>query len=42
MTCAVDNPGGAPRLELLNGGDRTPTVNVRYRPVPTDPSQSVR
>ncbi|MEU9322696.1 dihydrofolate reductase family protein [Streptomyces canus] len=38
-----DNPGGAPlRLELLNGGDRTATVNVRYRPATTDPSQSIR
>ncbi|MDT0486836.1 dihydrofolate reductase family protein [Streptomyces doebereineriae] len=38
-----DNPGGAPlRLEFLNGGDRTATVNVRYRPATTDPSQSVR
>ncbi|MFI9765888.1 dihydrofolate reductase family protein [Streptomyces sp. NPDC052415] len=28
-----DNPGGAPlRLELVNGGDRTAVVNVRYRP----------
>ncbi|MDI5909489.1 MULTISPECIES: dihydrofolate reductase family protein [Streptomyces] len=38
-----DNPGGAPlRLELLNGGDRAATVNVRYRPATTDASQSVR
>ncbi|WP_433918618.1 dihydrofolate reductase family protein [Streptomyces canus] len=38
-----DNPGGAPlRLELRNGGDRAATVNVRYRPATTDPSQSVR
>ena len=38
-----DNPGGAPlRLELLNGGDRTAAVNVRYRPATTEPSQSVR
>lgn len=29
-----DNPGGAPiRLELLNGGDHTAVVNVRYHPV---------
>lgn len=29
-----DNPGGVPmRLELLNGGDRTAEVNLRYHPV---------
>ncbi|NEB02553.1 dihydrofolate reductase family protein [Streptomyces sp. SID13726] len=38
-----DNPDGTPvRLELLNGGDRTAAVSVRYRPAPRDPSQSVR
>jgi dihydrofolate reductase len=27
-----DNPGGAPvRLELMNGDDRSASVNVRYR-----------
>ncbi|MFF4059952.1 dihydrofolate reductase family protein [Streptomyces sp. NPDC001668] len=38
-----DNPGGVPvRLEHLNGGDGTAALNVRYRPVTTAPSQSVR
>jgi dihydrofolate reductase len=38
-----DRPGGAPvRLERLGDGDRTAAVNVRYRPLTTDPSQSVR
>jgi dihydrofolate reductase len=31
-----DRPGGVPvRLELLNGGDRSAAVDVRYRPVAT-------
>ncbi|MFD3735207.1 dihydrofolate reductase family protein [Streptomyces sp. NPDC058632] len=30
-----DRPGGVPvRLALLNGGDPTAAVNLRYRPVP--------
>ncbi|MFF7173436.1 dihydrofolate reductase family protein [Streptomyces pseudovenezuelae] len=38
-----DHPGGAPvRLERLDDGDRTAAVNVRYRPLTTAPSQSVR
>ena len=38
-----DNPAGAPvRLERRDGGDRAAVVNVRYRPLTTDPSQSVR
>lgn len=38
-----DNPGGAPvRLEALDGGDRRAAVTVRYRPLPSDPSHSVR
>ncbi|MFJ9152961.1 dihydrofolate reductase family protein [Streptomyces sp. NPDC102270] len=38
-----ENPGGAPvRLARLDGGDRTAAVNVRYRPLATDPSHSVR
>ncbi|MFF1308292.1 dihydrofolate reductase family protein [Streptomyces sp. NPDC058307] len=44
-----DNPGGAPvrleaveAVEALDGGDRRAAVTVRYRPLPTDPSHSVR
>nr|WP_202477532.1 dihydrofolate reductase family protein [Streptomyces sp. SID5470] len=38
-----ENPGGAPvRLARLDGGDRGAAVNVRYRPLVTDPSHSVR
>ncbi|MEV7070627.1 dihydrofolate reductase family protein [Streptomyces sp. NPDC093990] len=38
-----DHPGGAPvRLERLDGIGRTAAVDVRYRPLATDPSQSVR
>jgi dihydrofolate reductase len=38
-----DRPGGAPvRLERHGDGDRTAAVNVLYRPLTTDPNQSVR
>ncbi|MFJ6387015.1 dihydrofolate reductase family protein [Streptomyces sp. NPDC091972] len=38
-----DHPGGAPvRLERLDGIGRTAAVDVRYRPLATDPSQPVR